>query len=205
MDRLKGKRALITDGTSGIGLETAHQSLKEGARQNPGDSGSGAQRSRRRRTDYCVRRERRIGAEGSCGDTAAGVRPFLCEQRERAVLPDSGAAAGVRESGFHCDQRLSERAHRHAEHERLRSYQGGDLITHPHALRRTDLAWYLVNAVSPGPISTLVWQAGLAGSQVPAGRFGTPSEIAQAVVFLASDESAFTVGSELLVDGGMSL
>jgi NAD(P)-dependent dehydrogenase (short-subunit alcohol dehydrogenase family) len=62
-----------------------------------------------------------------------------------------------------------------------------------------------VNAVSPGPISTLVWQAGLAGSQVPAGRFGTPSEIAQAVVFLASDESAFTVGSELLVDGGMSL
>jgi NAD(P)-dependent dehydrogenase (short-subunit alcohol dehydrogenase family) len=42
-------------------------------------------------------------------------------------------------------------------------------------------------------------------SQVPAGRFGNPSEIAQAVVFLASDESAFTVGSELLIDGGMSL
>jgi NAD(P)-dependent dehydrogenase (short-subunit alcohol dehydrogenase family) len=39
---------------------------------------------------------------------------------------------------------------------------------------------------------------------VPAGRFGTPSEIAKAVVFLASDESAFTVGSELVIDGGMS-
>jgi NAD(P)-dependent dehydrogenase (short-subunit alcohol dehydrogenase family) len=42
-------------------------------------------------------------------------------------------------------------------------------------------------------------------SQVPAGRFGQPSEIAHAVVFLASDKSAFTVGSELLIDGGMSL
>jgi len=37
------------------------------------------------------------------------------------------------------------------------------------------------------------------------GRFGTPSEIAKAVVFLASDESAYTVGGELLIDGGLSL
>jgi NAD(P)-dependent dehydrogenase (short-subunit alcohol dehydrogenase family) len=34
--------------------------------------------------------------------------------------------------------------------------------------------------------------------------FGSPSEIASAVVFLASDESAFTVGTELLIGGGMS-
>jgi len=39
---------------------------------------------------------------------------------------------------------------------------------------------------------------------VPAKRFGNASEIAHAVVFLASDEAAFTVGSELLIDGGMS-
>lgn len=74
-----------------------------------------------------------------------------------------------------------------------------------------------VNAVSPGPISTpLYGKLGLSESdlkavsasikgQVPAGRFGTPGEIAHAIVFLASDESAFTVGSELLIDGGMSL
>jgi NAD(P)-dependent dehydrogenase (short-subunit alcohol dehydrogenase family) len=73
-----------------------------------------------------------------------------------------------------------------------------------------------VNAVSPGPISTpLYGKLGLeaadlekmAGSilgQIPAGRFGEPSEIAKAIVFLASDESAFTVGSELVIDGGMS-
>jgi hypothetical protein len=73
-----------------------------------------------------------------------------------------------------------------------------------------------VNAVSPGPISTPLYdKLGLAEAdlkavaasiqgQVPAGRFGNPLEIAQAVVFLASDGAAFTVGSELLIDGGMS-
>ncbi len=39
---------------------------------------------------------------------------------------------------------------------------------------------------------------------MPAGRFGEPSEIAKTVVFLASDEAAFMVGSEILIDGGMS-
>jgi NAD(P)-dependent dehydrogenase (short-subunit alcohol dehydrogenase family) len=69
-----------------------------------------------------------------------------------------------------------------------------------------------VNAIGPGPISTpLYGKLGLSEvdlkavpasvqSQVPAGRFGDPKEIAQAVVFLASDESAFTVGSELMID-----
>jgi len=73
-----------------------------------------------------------------------------------------------------------------------------------------------VNAVSPGPISTPLYSklglpeadlkavAASIQSQVPVGRFGKPSEIAHAIVFLASDESAFAVGSELLIDGGMS-
>jgi len=38
----------------------------------------------------------------------------------------------------------------------------------------------------------------------PAGRFGNPSEVAQAIVFFASDEAAFTVGSKLVIDGEMS-
>jgi NAD(P)-dependent dehydrogenase (short-subunit alcohol dehydrogenase family) len=73
-----------------------------------------------------------------------------------------------------------------------------------------------VNAISPGPISTPLYsklglpEADLKAvsasilAQVPAKRFGEPSEVAKAVVFLASDESAFTVGSELVIDGGMS-
>jgi NAD(P)-dependent dehydrogenase (short-subunit alcohol dehydrogenase family) len=73
-----------------------------------------------------------------------------------------------------------------------------------------------VNAISPGPVATpLYGKLGLNAEDlqktadsirglVPAGRFGTATEIAKAVVFFASDESAFTVGSELLIDGGMS-
>jgi NAD(P)-dependent dehydrogenase (short-subunit alcohol dehydrogenase family) len=74
-----------------------------------------------------------------------------------------------------------------------------------------------VNAVSPGPIATPLYsKLGLSAAdlkatsealqnQIPARRFGKPSEIASAIVFLASDESAFTVGSELIIDGGLSL
>lgn len=73
-----------------------------------------------------------------------------------------------------------------------------------------------VNTVSPGPIQTPLYGklgfsdaqlqevAGSIQGQIPTGRFGTPSEVAKAVVFLASDESAFTVGAELVIDGGMS-
>ena len=38
--------------------------------------------------------------------------------------------------------------------------------------------------------------------RVPMGRFGLPEEVARAVLFLASDESSYTTGSELHVDGG---
>jgi NAD(P)-dependent dehydrogenase (short-subunit alcohol dehydrogenase family) len=74
-----------------------------------------------------------------------------------------------------------------------------------------------VNAVSPGPIETpLYGKLGLSGNDlknvsdsirnlVPVKRFGKPSEIAHAVLFLASDEAAFTIGSELIIDGGLSL
>jgi NAD(P)-dependent dehydrogenase (short-subunit alcohol dehydrogenase family) len=41
-------------------------------------------------------------------------------------------------------------------------------------------------------------------TQIPARHLGKPSEVAKAVVYFASDESAFTVGSELVIDGGMS-
>ncbi|MGD0434629.1 MAG: SDR family oxidoreductase [Acetobacteraceae bacterium] len=40
--------------------------------------------------------------------------------------------------------------------------------------------------------------------QLPVGRFGEPEEIADAVVYFALDESRFVVGSDLVVDDGMS-
>jgi NAD(P)-dependent dehydrogenase (short-subunit alcohol dehydrogenase family) len=69
-----------------------------------------------------------------------------------------------------------------------------------------------VNAVSPGPVATpLHDELGLTGAalddlvgQIPLGRRGTPYEIARMVVLLASDAGAFAVGSEFVLDGGMT-
>jgi NAD(P)-dependent dehydrogenase (short-subunit alcohol dehydrogenase family) len=73
-----------------------------------------------------------------------------------------------------------------------------------------------VNAVSPGSIDTPGLSDLLASSEVgeqrkklisdavPLGRFGTPEEIAKAVVFLASDDASYITGTELFVDGGFA-
>ena len=73
-----------------------------------------------------------------------------------------------------------------------------------------------VNVVSPGPVATpLYGRLGIPTEQLSdvlsrlAGpnsvkRFGTPDEIASAVLYLASPASAFVVGTELVADGGIS-
>jgi NAD(P)-dependent dehydrogenase (short-subunit alcohol dehydrogenase family) len=73
-----------------------------------------------------------------------------------------------------------------------------------------------VNAVSPGSIDTPGFNQLLASSPageerrkmiasaIPAGRLGTPEEVARAVVFLASDDSRYITGAELFVDGGFA-
>ena len=69
-----------------------------------------------------------------------------------------------------------------------------------------------VNAVSPGYTDTPLWHETKAGEEamktisngIPLGRFGTSDEIANAVVFLASDDSSYITGTELFVDGGFA-
>jgi NAD(P)-dependent dehydrogenase (short-subunit alcohol dehydrogenase family) len=70
-----------------------------------------------------------------------------------------------------------------------------------------------VNALCPGPVNTPLLQQLFAKDperaarrlvHIPAGRFAEPEEIANAVLFLASDESSFITASQFLVDGGIS-
>src|SRR4030095_5162760 len=73
-----------------------------------------------------------------------------------------------------------------------------------------------VNAISPGPItSALLGREGMSQekvqeikdwiqSQVPIKRLGTPEEIAAGVLYLTAPESAFVLGAELIIDGGMA-
>ena len=75
-----------------------------------------------------------------------------------------------------------------------------------------------VNAISPGYIATpglegLAAQQGApsweafntaTNAEIPLGRLGAPQDIADAVLFLASDQSTYVTGTELLVDGGFT-
>jgi NAD(P)-dependent dehydrogenase (short-subunit alcohol dehydrogenase family) len=70
-----------------------------------------------------------------------------------------------------------------------------------------------VNALCPGPVDTPLLQELFAKDperarrrlvHVPMGRFGTAEEIANGVLFLASDESSFMTASTFLMDGGLS-
>jgi NAD(P)-dependent dehydrogenase (short-subunit alcohol dehydrogenase family) len=74
-----------------------------------------------------------------------------------------------------------------------------------------------VNAISPGPVETaILGRSGMSKdqlkqttdwiqSQVPLKRFAKPEEIAEAVLYLCSGASSFVVGSEIVIDGGMTL
>ena len=69
-----------------------------------------------------------------------------------------------------------------------------------------------VNAVAPGPVLTEMLDRFVGGEQnrshmanaVPARRIGTVEEIAQTIVFLASDKARFLTGQSIAVDGGLT-
>jgi len=241
MPRLQGKRALITGGTSGIGLETARRFSEEGARVAiTGLSKTGLDEARKKLGDVLVIEADAGNAAGqnkvaeqiqkafgqldvlflNAGiaelkplgqwDTAAFDRSFNINVKGpyfllQSLLPVFANPASVVINGSvnpHIGMPTSSvYAATKAAMISLTKTLSGELISR--GIR--------VNAVSAGPIMTPL-HAGRSDQEkaafvalIPAGRFGKASEIANAVVFLASDEAAFTVGAELLIDGGMSL
>jgi NAD(P)-dependent dehydrogenase (short-subunit alcohol dehydrogenase family) len=248
MNRLTGKRALITGGTTGIGFETAQQFLNEGARvaitgRNP-ETLDAARKQLGSAVLVIPSDASDVAAQKDVADTIrrefggldvlfvnAGVAklqpleqwdeagfdrvftlnvkgPFFLIQ---ALLPVLANPASIVING-------SVNAHIGMPNSSVYGASKAAIISMARTLSGELIGRGIrLNVVSPGPIETPLYgklgfsEADLRNvaasikNQVPAGRFGKASEIASAVVFLASDESAFTVGSELMITGGMDL
>ncbi len=248
MERLRGKRALITGGTSGIGLETAKQFVSEGARVAiTGTNPATIEAAKAElggdvlviRADAADVAEQKVVA-AKIGDAFGGLDALFIN----AGVADLRPLEQWDEAGFDRSMNINVKgplflvqallpllanpssivlnapvnAHIGMANTTVYGATKAALLSLARTLSGELIGRGIrVNAVSPGPITTpLYGKLGLSEAdlktvaasikgQVPAARFGTPSEIARAVVFLASDESAFTVGAELLIDGGMSL
>ncbi|AEG91530.1 SDR family oxidoreductase [Ramlibacter tataouinensis] len=247
MDRLKGKRALITGGTTGIGLATARQFLLEGARvMVTGWNENTLDRARQElgREVPVVRIDAgkagdqqllRLRVEDTFGrlDVAvlnAGIGvfkpleewdeqsfnrsvdvnlkgPFFLMQALLPVLANPASIVLTGSVNAHIGMATS--SVYSATKAALRSLArtlSGELVSR--GVR--------VNTLSPGPVATPIYRKlGLPDDalqemsqsllkQLPAGRFADPVEIAHAAVFLASDESAYAIGSEIVMDGGFT-
>jgi NAD(P)-dependent dehydrogenase (short-subunit alcohol dehydrogenase family) len=246
MARLHGKYALITGGSSGIGLETARQFLAEGAHVaitgrdkkalEAAGNELGGQVLLFNSDAADVAQQRDLAQQLNeqwpqldvlfinAGDVthrpleewdeatyeqvlATNLKgPFFLVQ---ALLPLLGDKASVILCG-------SVSAHIGLPQSSVYAASKAGLLS----LART-LSGELVhrgirvNGLSPGPTETAaLGKLGLPAEAqaqlredirnlVPLGRMGTPLELAKAAVFLASDESSFVVGTELLVDGGV--
>ena len=81
----------------------------------------------------------------------------------------------------------------------------GGISALTHALAVSLAGKVRVNSVSPGWIDTTgTIYTGADAAQHPAGRVGTPQDIAQMVLFLCSDKAGFITGEDICIDGGMT-
>ncbi|UVO13680.1 glucose 1-dehydrogenase [Mycobacterium sp. SVM_VP21] len=246
MQRIEGKTALITGGTSGIGLAIARLFVEHGARV------------------FVTGRDQHAlcRVQDELGERCTAIRADVASVGQmRSLATQIGTAAGavdifVANAGIAYPTPLAETDE--ARYDQLMDInvkgvffsmqavsplirRGGSVIlltsflnqvgrpglsllsASKAAVRSLARTWsrelldrqIRVNAISPGGIDTPLQSQGRTEAQAqavrddlaartPVGRMGTAEEIAQAALYLASDESRFVLGAELVVDGGIS-
>ena len=240
--KLEGKVAIVTGGNSGIGLATAKEFRREGARVVITGRDERTLAAAAREIDGDVLALRSDASSLADIDELfaavkerfgrvdvlfvnAGVAPFASLEETDEELFDNvmninfkGAYFTVKKAlpllsnGASVILNASVVAHVGFPNSSVYSASKAALLSLVRTLS-ADLAGrgIRVNAVSPGPVETPIFgRMGLPeeakqgfGEQVPLKRLGRPEEIAKAVLFLASPDSSFLVGTEIVADGGI--
>ena len=245
--RLQGRVAVITGGSSGIGLATAKRFLDEGAKVVIGDTNAEAGTALAEDLGATFAAVDVTDAEqvqalfrtafdtyGSV-DLAVNNAEISPLQDDSILTTDLDTWRHVHEANLTsvylcCKAALGymlERKHGSiiniasfaavlgsaASHIGYTSAKGGVLSLSRELGVQFARDGVRVNAVCPGPVTSPLSQE-LSDSDpdgverelvhIPMGRFAEPLEIANAVLFLASDESSFITASQFMVDGGIS-
>ena len=150
---------------------------------NPAPIEAAEQSAGRAGAGFFFRRERCRGAEEACRRWAAGVRRARCVGHQCGEQWD--------EAGFDRTFSLNVKGPLFLVQSLL------PVFANPASIVLTSSVNAHIGMANTSAPSIM--------SQVPAGRFGDPKEVAKAIVFLVSEEAPFTVGGELLMDGGLSL
>jgi NAD(P)-dependent dehydrogenase (short-subunit alcohol dehydrogenase family) len=246
MKKLEGKIALVTGGTTGIGLAAAKLFAAEGARVYV--TGTNPQSLAAARAELGDTAEVIASDAGSTADIEALAKRFADSGGLDVLLLNAGIAKfapieSMPEQTFDDTFRINVKGPWLAlKHFGPLLRTGGAVVVNTSINNQLGMAGSAVyaaskaalrslvrvaanelapkgvrvNAVSPGPIETPLYGKlgfgadqlqGMAKglvAQIPLGRFGTPDEVAKSALFLASTDSSFMTGEEIVLDGGMT-